>query len=198
MVNSAFQRLVEQLRKLPGIGEKSAIRMAYHLVQSEPKDMRQLAEALVEVSEKIQLCQSCLDLTEQELCTRCRDPRRETDVICVVASPSDVGAIDRGGSYRGLFHVLHGLLSPLDGIGPEDLRIRELLARVAGESPVREVILATSANVDGESTALYVAKVLKPHGIRVSRIARGLPMGGELEYTDQATIARAMEARVEL
>lgn len=192
-------RLVQQLARLPGIGEKTATRLAFHLIRAPETHVRELADALVEVVEKIRLCSVCMNVTESEPCQRCREAGREPGLICVVASPSDVVAIDRGGHFRGRYHVLHGLLSPLDGIGPEDLRIDELLARLGavGDSAdsVTEVILATAPSVEGEATAMYLARLIKPLGIKVSRIASGIPVGGELEYSDQATIARALDGR---
>jgi recombination protein RecR len=190
-----IRRLVQELARLPGIGEKTATRLAFHLVRSNPQQLRDLAQALVDVTDKIRLCSICTNMTEVDPCTLCTDTRREPDTICVVASPSDVIAIDRGGHFRGRYHVLHGLLSPLEGIGPDDIRIAELVRRLGSEPPVREVIIATSPSVDGEATAMYIARVLKPLGVRVSRIATGLPVGGELEYSDQATIARALAGR---
>lgn len=180
---------------MPGIGEKSATRLAFHLLRSPKQQSRDLAQALVDVTEKIRLCSVCLTMTEVDPCPTCTDGRRQADVICVVATPSDQVAIDRGGHFRGRFHILHGLLSPLEGIGPDDLRIAELVRRVGADPPVSEVILATSPSVEGESTAMYLARLLKPLGVKVSRIATGLPVGGELEYSDQATIARAMANR---
>jgi recombination protein RecR len=190
-----IRRLVQELARLPGIGEKTATRLAFHLVRSNPQQLRDLAQALIDVTDKIRLCSVCMNMTEAEPCSLCTDTRREPDTICVVASPSDVIAIDRGGHFRGRYHVLHGLLSPLEGIGPDDIRIAELVRRLGSEPPVREVIIATSPSVDGEATAMYIARVLKPLGVRVSRIATGLPVGGELEYSDQATIARALAGR---
>jgi recombination protein RecR len=192
-----IRRLVQELSRLPGIGEKSATRLAFHLIRSASGAGRQqvqdLAQALLDVTDKIRLCSVCCTMTEGDPCTTCADPRREADVICVVATPSDLVAIDRGGHFRGKFHVLHGLLSPLEGIGPDDLRIADLVRRLNGE--VREVIIATSPSVDGEATAMYIARTIKPLGVQVSRIATGLPVGGELEYSDQATIARALAGR---
>jgi recombination protein RecR len=152
-----------------------------------------LAQALVDVTDKIRLCSVCMNMTEQDPCTLCNDTQRDPELICVVATPSDLLAIDRGGHFRGRYHVLHGLLSPLEGIGPDDIRVAELIRRLSG--PVREVIVATSPSVDGEATAMYVARAIKPLGVKVSRIATGLPVGGELEYSDQATIARALAGR---
>jgi len=192
-----IRRLVQELSRLPGIGEKTATRLAFHLVRGNRQQVLDLAQALVDVTDKIRLCSVCMNMTEADPCTLCSDPRREPDMICVVASPSDLIAIDRGGHFRGRYHVLHGLLSPLEGIGPDDLRIAELVRRL-GSDEVREVIIATSPSVDGEATAMYVARVVKPLGVRVSRIATGLPVGGELEYSDQATIARALAARAPL
>jgi len=188
-----IRRLVQELSRLPGIGEKTATRLAFHLVRGNRQQVLDLAQALVDVTDKIRLCSVCMNMTESDPCVLCSDSRREADTICVVASPSDLIAIDRGGHFRGRYHVLHGLLSPLEGIGPDDIRVAELVRRLDGS--VREVIIATSPSVDGEATAMYVARVLKPLGVKVSRIATGLPVGGELEYSDQATIARALAGR---
>ena len=198
MAADPIRRLVQELSRLPGIGEKTATRLAFHLVRGNRQQVLDLAQALVDVTDKIRLCSVCMNMTEQDPCTLCSDPRRDSDMICVVATPSDLIAIDRGGHFRGRFHVLHGLLSPLEGIGPDDIRVAELVRRLGGTSesgPVREVIIATSPSVDGEATAMYVARVIKPLGVKVSRIATGLPVGGELEYSDQATIARALAGR---
>jgi len=189
-------RLVQRLARLPGIGEKTATRLAFHLVRAPSAHVRELAEALIDVIEKIRLCSVCANVTEHDPCERCADGRRDPGMICVVASPSDVVAIDAAGEYRGRYHVLHGLLSPLEGIGPEDLRIAELLARLERErSDVQEVIVATNASVEGEATAMYLARLIKPLSVTVTRIASGIPVGGELEYSDQATIARALAGR---
>jgi recombination protein RecR len=193
MAADPIRRLVQELSRLPGIGEKTATRLAFHLVRGNRQQVLDLAQALVDVTDKIRLCSICMNMTEQDPCVLCADPRREVDMICVVATPSDLIAIDRGGHFRGRYHVLHGLLSPLEGIGPDDIRVAELVRRLDGS--VREVIIATSPSVDGEATAMYVARVLKPLGVKVSRIATGLPVGGELEYSDQATIARALAGR---
>ncbi|MBV8762158.1 MAG: recombination protein RecR [Deltaproteobacteria bacterium] len=191
-----IRRLVQELSRLPGIGEKTATRLAFHLVRGNRQQVLDLAQALVDVTDKIRLCSICTNMTEQDPCVLCSDPRRDPEMICVVATPSDVIAIDRGGHFRGRYHVLHGLLSPLEGIGPDDIRVAELVRRLDGS--VREVIIATSPSVDGEATAMYVARVIKPLGVKVSRIATGLPVGGELEYSDQATIARALAGRAPL
>jgi recombination protein RecR len=195
-MSDPIRRLVQELSKLPGIGEKTATRLAFHLVRGNRQQVAALAQALLDVTDKIRLCSVCTNMTENDPCALCGDARRERETICVVASPSDLIAIERGGHFRGRYHVLHGLLSPLEGIGPDDLRIAELVRRIHGE--VREVIIATSPSVDGEATAMYIARVLKPLGVQVSRIATGLPVGGELEYSDQATIARALAARAPL
>jgi recombination protein RecR len=200
MAADPIRRLVQELSRLPGIGEKTATRLAFHLVRGNRQQVQDLAQALLDVTDKIRLCSVCMNMTEEDPCVHCSDTRRESDMICVVATPSDLIAIDRGGHFRGRYHVLHGLLSPLEGIGPDDIRVAELVRRL-GPSPdpsvpsVREVIIATSPSVDGEATAMYVARVIKPLGIKVSRIATGLPVGGELEYSDQATIARALAGR---
>ena len=193
-----IRRLVQELARLPGIGEKTATRLAFHLIRSNHQQIRDLAQALLDATEKIRLCSVCMNMTEVDPCVMCTDPRRDTETICVVATPSDLLAIDRGGHFRGRYHVLHGLLSPLEGIGPDDIRLAELVRRLgaSGEpGTVREVIIATSPSVDGEATAMYIARTIKPLGIQVSRIATGLPVGGELEYSDQATIARALAGR---
>lgn len=194
-----IQRLVQHLSRLPGIGEKTATRLAFHLIRSPEAQVRDLARALVDAVEKTRTCSVCSNITEQDPCHICSDPGRDTGTICVVAAPSDVVAIDRGGHFHGKYHVLHGVLSPLEGVGPEDLRIDELLHRLgpsgAERGAIGEVIVATSANVEGEATAMYLARLIKPLNIRVSRIASGIPVGGELEYSDQATIARALEGR---
>jgi recombination protein RecR len=188
-----IQRLVQELARLPGIGEKSATRLAMHLIRAPRNQVKDLAQALVDATEKIGLCSVCMTLTETDPCRLCADTRREPDTLCVVSQPSDVLAIERGGHFRGRYHVLHGVLSPLEGIGPDDLRIAELVRRLG--TSVAEVIIATAPTVEGESTAMYLARLVKPLGVKVSRIATGLPVGGDLEYTDQATIARALAGR---
>ena len=194
-----IRRLVQELARLPGIGEKTATRLAFHLIRSNRQQLRDLSQALLDATDKIRLCSVCMNMTEADPCAMCTDPRRDAETLCVVATPSDLIAIDRGGHFRGRYHVLHGLLSPLEGIGPDDIRLAELVRRLGGggaeAASVREVIIATSPSVDGEATAMYIARTLKPLGILVSRIATGLPVGGELEYSDQATIARALAGR---
>jgi recombination protein RecR len=192
-----IRRLVHELARLPGIGEKTATRLAFHLIRTNHQQIRDLAQALLDATEKIRLCSVCMNMTEADPCAMCTDSRRDGDTVCVVASPSDVIAIDRGGHFRGRYHVLHGLLSPLEGIGPDDIRLAELVRRLgsSGTGGIREVIIATSPSVDGEATAMFIARTIKPLGVQVSRIATGLPVGGELEYSDQATIARALAGR---
>ncbi len=201
-MNDPIQKLIRELAKLPGIGEKTATRLAFHVLRAPAEYARELAHALVEVKEKIRLCETCMNLTEQSPCSLCADARRDPRVVCVVATPPDLYAVERTGGFRGRYHVLHGVLSPLDGIGPDDIRLRELLARLgdraSADSRIEELIVATSPNVEGEATALYLAKVVKPLGVRVTRIASGLAVGGELEYADGVTISRALEARREM
>ena len=190
-------RLVVELAKLPGVGEKTAARLAFHILRAPPEDAAALASAITDLRAKIRLCSQCWDFTEDDPCAICRDQRREAGLLCVVAHPQDVLAIERTGGYRGRYHVLHGVLSPLDGIGPEDLRIAELVRR-CGVGDLREVIVATNPSVEGETTAIYLAKLLRPLGVKLSRIATGVPMGGELEYADRLTLARAIDGRREL
>lgn len=192
-------RLVQQLGKLPGIGEKTAARLAFHILRASPEDAAALAAAIGEVRQKIRFCGSCCNLTESDPCEICADRRRDAAVICVVAHPQDVIAIERAGGFRGRYHVLHGVLAPLEGIGPDELRIRELVKRCGGGvDAVEEVILATSPSVEGEATAVYLAKLLRPLGVRTTRIATGVPIGGELEYADQVTLSRAIDGRREM
>ncbi len=190
-------RLVAELSKLPGVGEKTAARLAFHILRAPAEDAAALASAISDLRAKIRLCSQCWDFTEEDPCTLCRDQRREPGLLCVVAHPQDVLAIERTGGYRGRYHVLHGVLSPLDGIGPEDLRIAELVRR-CGAGDLHEVIVATNPSVEGETTAIYLAKLLRPLGLKLSRIATGVPMGGELEYADRLTLARAIDGRREL
>ncbi|HVT09240.1 MAG TPA: recombination mediator RecR [Polyangia bacterium] len=197
MVASPIARLIQQLAKLPGVGEKTAARLAFHILRAAPDDAAALAAAIAEVRQKIRFCSVCCDLTEADPCGICRDARRDAGIVCVVAQPQDVIAIERAGGYRGRYHVLHGLLSPLDGVGPDDLRVAELVRR-CGDGTIREAILATSPSVEGEATAVYLSKLLRPLGVRATRIATGVPIGGELEYADQATLARAIDGRREM
>ena len=186
--------LYEQLRRLPGIGSKTAMRLAYHVIDMPAEDVKQLAAALSGAKEQIHYCSRCFNLTDSDVCEICRDSSRDSFTICVVEQPQDIAAMERRHGYHGLYHVLHGVLSPLDGIGPEKLRIRELLLRLQQES-VSEIIIATNSDVEGEATATYLAQLLKPVGITVSRIAHGLPMGGDLEYADEITLSKALENR---
>jgi recombination protein RecR len=193
---SAIDDLATELSRLPGIGRKTALRLTYHLLRQSPDQTKRLAQALLTLGERVRTCVRCFNLTEEELCSICRDPRRDATIICVVEQASDIGAIERAGEYRGLYHVLGGRLSPLDGVGPDDLTVRALVDRVdAAEEPVREVIIATNPSLEGEATALYVQGQLTPRRVIVSRIARGLPVGGDLEYADGVTIAQALTAR---
>ena len=190
-------RLVCELGKLPGIGEKTAARLAFHILRASEEDAAALAAAIIDLRAKIRLCSVCWDFTEDDPCAICRDERRDASLVCAVAHPQDLIAIERTGGYRGRYHVLHGVLSPLDGVGPDDLRVAELVKRCA-DGNLREVIVATNPSVEGETTAVYLAKLIRPLGLRVSRIATGVPMGGELEYADRLTLARAIDGRREL
>ncbi|HUF25454.1 MAG TPA: recombination mediator RecR [Gemmatimonadaceae bacterium] len=194
---SAIDDLASELAKLPGIGRKTALRLTYHLLKQPAERSRRLADALLTLSDRIRPCAACFNLTEDELCAICRDERRDRTVICVVEEASDIGAIERAAEFRGLYHVLGGRLSPLDGVGPEDLTIAQLIARVS-TGTVREVILATNPSLEGEATALYVQRQLSAHPVTVSRIALGIPVGGDLEYADGVTIAQALLARREM
>lgn len=192
-------RLIQQLAKLPGVGHKTAARLAFHILRAPAEDALALAAAIGDLRSRIRFCSLCFDFTESDPCGLCADPRRDASTVCVVAQPQDVVAIERTAGFRGRYHVLHGVLSPLDGIGPEDLRMDELVRRCGRqEDAVKEVIVATNPSVEGEATAVYLAKLLRPLGVRTSRIATGVPMGGELEYADRATLARAIEGRREL
>jgi len=193
----SMTRLIEQLTRLPGVGEKTASRLAFHILRSDREYAQSLAEALVAVKDETRLCSTCFALTESDPCPLCADPQRTTEVICVVEEPADLLAIERVREFRGRYHVLHGTLAPLDGVGPDDLKIQPLLVRLR-ELPVREVILATNPTAEGEATALYLAKLLKPLGVKVTRIAHGLPVGADLEYADVMTVGRALEGRREM
>jgi len=195
---SVIDELAAELAKLPGIGRKTATRLTYHLLKQPPVAVSRLADAIRAVAERVRACATCGNLCEGETCPICADPRRDRSVVCVVEEASDIGAIERTGEFRGLYHVLGGCLSPLDGVGPGDLRIEGLLARLGNGSTVREVILATNPSMEGEVTATWVRSTLAPRAVRVTRIALGLPVGGELEYADGVTIARALAARREM
>ncbi len=190
-------RLIDALQRLPGIGPKTAQRLTFFLLKRPVEEVRELADALVAVKERIVYCRTCFNVTDEDPCRVCADPARDAALLCVVEEPNDLLAMERTGEFRGRYHVLLGALSPLDGVGPEDLKIRELLARLDAGG-VTEVILATNPNVEGEATALYLAKLVRPLGLRVTRIARGLPVGGDLEYADQVTLSKALEGRREI
>ena len=189
-------RLIDAFQRLPGIGPKTAQRLTFYMLKRPPDEARELGEALIAMKEKITYCRTCFNVTDENPCRLCTDPRRDERVICVVEEPNDLLAMERTGEFRGRYHVLLGALSPLDGVGPDDLKIRELLARLEGRETA-EIILATNPNVEGEATALYLAKLLRPLAVRITRIARGLPVGGDLEYADQVTLSKALEGRRE-
>jgi recombination protein RecR len=188
------QDLIDELGHLPGVGPKGAQRIAFYLLAADPVDVRRLVEALTEVKDKVRFCTICGNVAEQETCRVCRDPRRDLAVICVVEEPKDVVAIERTREFRGRYHILGGAISPIEGVGPDDLRIRELMTRLADDT-ITELIIATDPNLEGEATATYLARLIKPLGIRVTRLASGLPVGGDLEYADEVTLGRAFEGR---
>jgi recombination protein RecR len=194
MYEGAIQDLIDELGRLPGIGPKSAQRIAFHIIQSERVDISRLADVLRTVKEKVKFCTECGNISEEELCRICRDPRRDPSLICVVEESKDVIAIEKTREFRGKYHVLGGAISPIDGIGPENLRIRELMVRLAA-TEIQEIIIATDPNLEGEATATYLSRMLKPLGMKVSRLASGLPVGGDLEYADEVTLGRAFEGR---
>ena len=191
------QSLIDELGRLPGVGPKSAQRIAFHLLKLPDEDASRLARAITEAKEKVSFCRRCFNVCEGEECTICLDSRRDATVVCVVEEPRDVVAVEKTGEFRGRYHVLQGAISPLEGIGPDQIRVRELLTRL-GAQEIAEVILCTNPNIEGEATAMYLARLLKPLGIRVTRIASGLPVGGDLEYADELTLGRALEGRREL
>jgi recombination protein RecR len=193
----ALQKLLDELERLPGIGAKSAQRIAYWMLNTDSATVLRLAEAITEVKSTVHFCARCFNYAEDDLCEICQSEKRDTGVICVVAEPRDIAAIERSGAFSGLYHVLGGELAPMEGIGPDELHIADLLRRLASED-VREIILATNPNVEGEATAAYIARVVKPLGVSVSRLASGMPVGGELDFIDEVTLARAIEARREL
>ena len=190
-------RLIDAFEKLPGIGHKTAQRLAFHVLNASKEEAQNFAEALVEAKEKIHYCSVCQNLTDDEVCDICRSTKRDRTVICVVESVRDLLAMERTHEYRGMYHVLHGALSPLDGIGPDDLKIKELLYRLSKE-PIEELIMATNSNVEGEATAMYLCKLVQPFNIKVTKIAHGIPVGGDLEYADEMTLAMALEGRREM
>ena len=194
MYEGVVQDLIDELGRLPGVGPKSAQRIAFHILQTDPVDVRRLAEVLLEVKDKVTFCSVCGNVAEADLCRICRDQRRDPAVICVVEESKDVVAIERTREFRGRYHVLGGAISPIEGVGPDELRIRELMTRLA-DGVVTEVILATDPNLEGEATATYLTRLLRPMGLRVTRLASGLPVGGDLEYADEVTLGRAFEGR---
>ena len=194
MYEGVVQDLIDELGRLPGIGPKSAQRIAFFLLAADPTDVRRLSDALIEVKEKVRFCSVCGNVAEEDRCRICRDPRRDLTVLCVVEEPKDVVAIERTREFHGRYHVLGGAISPIEGIGPDDLRIRELVARLA-DGVVTEVILAMDPNLEGEATATYLTRLLRPLGLRITRLASGLPVGGDLEYADEVTLGRAFEGR---
>ena len=194
MYEGIIQDLIDELGRLPGVGPKSAQRIAFHIIQSDRVDVSRLAEVLKTVKERVKFCTTCGNISEEELCRICRDPRRDQSLICVVEESKDVIAIEKTREFRGKYHVLGGAISPIDGIGPENLRIRELMVRLAA-TEIQEIIIATDPNLEGEATATYLSRLLKPLGMKVSRLASGLPVGGDLEYADEVTLGRAFEGR---
>ena len=193
----AISRLVNQLSKLPGIGRKTAQRLAYHIISQPEDQVKELAVAIYNGKKQVHFCPVCGNFTDVDPCAICSDPQRRRDVICVVKDPRDVNAMERMRDYNGLYHVLHGVISPMDGVGPDDIRIRELMERLSS-GEVKEVVLATNPDVEGEATASYIARLLKPKGVRVTRIAHGIPIGGNLEYVDEMTLLKAVEGRREM
>ncbi len=195
---SVIDDLAGELARLPGIGRKTALRLTFHLLKAPPEEAQRLARAILAVRERVRACSRCGNLSERETCSICESPRRDASTLCVVEEASDITAIERTGEFRGMYHVLGGHLSPLDGVGPAELNIEALLARLGSAAGVREVVVATNPSVEGEATALYLHKLIAPLGVRVTRIARGLPVGGDLEYADGVTIAEALNARREM
>jgi len=193
----SIQKLLDEFERLPGIGPKSAQRIVYWLLNAAPDDARRLAQAIVEVKETVHFCPQCFNYAEQELCAICSDDGRDATMICVVSEPRDISAIERTGEYFGQYHVLGGAISPIDGIGPDDLTVKDLLGRLASDE-VKEIIFATNPNVEGETTAIYLSKLIKPLGIKTTRLASGLPVGGDIEFADEVTLGRAIESRREL
>ena len=194
MYEGVVQDLIDELGRLPGVGPKSAQRIAFHLMSSDPADVRRLSHAVSEVADKVKFCETCFNVAEADQCRICRDPRRDPAVLCVVEEPKDVVAVERTREFRGRYHVLGGAINPIEGVGPSDLKVRELVARLA-DGAVQEVVLATDPNLEGEATATYLARMLGPLEVRVTRLASGLPVGGDLEYADEVTLGRAFASR---
>ncbi|OGF45582.1 MAG: recombination protein RecR [Candidatus Firestonebacteria bacterium RIFOXYC2_FULL_39_67] len=194
---NSLEKLINELGRLPGIGPKSAQRLAYHILKSGKEDIENLSKAMAEVKEKVRYCSKCFNITESDPCNVCSSNKRNKNIICIVEEPLDIMSLEKTGSFNGVYHVLMGSISPLDGIGPEDLKIKELLRRIEPEK-ISEVIIATNPDVEGEATALFLSKILKPLGVKVYRLALGIPMGASLEYTDEVTLARALEGKREI
>lgn len=192
-----LQNLIEEFEKLPGIGKKTAQRLAYHVLNMPKERTQRLASSIIEAKQKIRYCNICQNLTDSEVCSICSSPKRDKSIICVTESPKDVLQMEKTHEFNGLYHVLHGAISPMDNIGPNDIKIKELMSRL-GNDDVKEIIMATNPNLEGETTAMYISKLVKPFGIKVTRIAHGVPVGSELEYTDEVTLTKALKGRVEL
>ena len=195
--SNQISKLIDELSRLPGIGAKSASRLAFHLIHMPKEEVKRLADTMVEARENVRYCKECCTLTDQELCPICSNPKRDASTIMVVENTRDLAAYEKTGKYEGVYHVLHGAISPMLGIGPDDIRLKELMKRLQTED-IKEVIIATNSSLEGETTAMYISKLIKPTGIRVSRIASGVPVGGDLEYIDEVTLLRALEGRVDL
>lgn len=194
--SNQINQLIEELSKLPGVGAKSAQRLAFHIINRPVEEVRRLSDTIIQARENVRYCKQCFTLTDQELCPICKNPKRDQETIMVVENTRDLAAYEKTGKFEGVYHVLHGAISPMLGIGPNDIKLKELMQRLQGD--VREVIIATNSSLEGETTAMYISKLIKPTGIRVSRIASGVPVGGDLEYIDEVTLLRALEGRVEL
>jgi len=194
-----IQNLIDEFSKLPGIGTKSAQRLTFYLLRCPDQDINNLAQAIGNLKKKIRFCEQCFNLSEQNLCPICQDPKRDKSIICVVEDPLDIVALEKTGEYKGVYHVLHGVISPADGLGPEQLKIKELISRIKqGKGKIKEVIIATNPSLEGEATAMYLLRQLKPLGVKITRIARGLPVGGDLEYADEITLTNALKGRMEI
>lgn len=194
--SNQINQLIEELSKLPGVGAKSAQRLAFHIINRPVEEVRRLSDTIIQARENVRYCKQCFTLTDQEICPICKNPKRDQGTIMVVENTRDLAAYEKTGKFEGVYHVLHGAISPMLGIGPNDIKLKELMQRLQGD--VREVIIATNSSLEGETTAMYISKLIKPTGIRVSRIASGVPVGGDLEYIDEVTLLRALEGRVEL
>jgi len=197
LYTASFSKLIDIFRKMPGVGSKSAVRMAYHILSLSEDETKEIINAITDAKAKIRCCSVCQNITEDDPCEICTNTRRDKSILCVMEKPKDVIALEKTGEYSGMYHVLHGSISPMDGIGPEDLKIKELISRIAS-GEFTEVIMANSPSIEGEATAMYISKLIKPFGVKVSRIAYGIPVGGDLEYADQVTLAKAIEGRREI